>query len=378
MNNFDSRIASTEIVFVNFYADWCPFSNLLAPIFEETANKIEKEFGQAGRVVLGRVDCVKQGSIASRYKVNKYPTLKLFRNGVTVKKEYRGQRSPQALMKYIRNELKNPIQQLHELNEVLKIDVSNRVFIGYMRSNMSKDFDTYQRVAGILKDECSFYVRFGNVSSQSHPSEHDIIEFRPDYAHSIDQNDKFTGNIDNFGELFSWTKTKCENVVRQITFENAEELAEEGLPLLILFHHPSNTDSSSRFKKLVQRELAKERQSINFLTADGLKFSYPLHRVGKSRDDLPIIAIDSFQHMYLFPDAKQMDIPGKLKQFITDFHSGKLHQEYHNGPDPANRTTRKAKGGGVVNQKLPKKHLESAFKKLAPSSSRYSFVRDEL
>jgi endoplasmic reticulum resident protein 44 len=26
--------------------------------------------------------------------------------------------------------------------------------------------------------------------------------------------------------------------------------------------------------------------------------------------------------------------PGLLKQFIADLHSGKLHREFHNGPDP--------------------------------------------
>jgi endoplasmic reticulum resident protein 44 len=30
---------------------------------------------------------------------------------------------------------------------------------------------------------------------------------------------------------------------REITFENAEELTEEGLPFLILFHSPDDTDS---------------------------------------------------------------------------------------------------------------------------------------
>lgn len=27
-------------------------------------------------------------------------------------------------------------------------------------------------------------------------------------------------------------------------------------------------------------------------------------------------------------------IPGKLKQFIQDLYSGKLHREFHFGPDP--------------------------------------------
>ena len=43
--------------------------------------------------------------------------------------------------------------------------------------------------------------------------------------------------------------------------------------------------------------------NMNFLTADGLKFSHPLHHLGKSASDLPVLAIDSFRHMYIFPKA---------------------------------------------------------------------------
>ena len=43
---------------------------------------------------------------------------------------------------------------------------------------------------------------------------------------------------------------------------------------------------------------------INFLTADGIQFAHPLHHLGKSKEDLPLIAIDSFRHMYVFPDIK--------------------------------------------------------------------------
>ena len=27
--------------------------------------------------------------------------------------------------------------------------------------------------------------------------------------------------------------------------------------------------------------------------------------------------------------------PGRLKKFVKDLHSGKLHREFHHGPDPA-------------------------------------------
>lgn len=53
--------ASNELVFINFYADWCHFSNLLSPTFDEAADKIKEKFSQLGQVVVGKVDCDKQG-----------------------------------------------------------------------------------------------------------------------------------------------------------------------------------------------------------------------------------------------------------------------------------------------------------------------------
>lgn len=67
-------------------------------------------------------------------------------------------------------------------------------------------------------------------------------------------------------------------------------------------------------------------ENVNFLTADGERFAHPLHHLGKSAGDLPLIAIDSFRHMYLFPKFKDMYTPGKLKQFLEDLYSGKLHR----------------------------------------------------
>ena len=49
------------------------------------------------------------------------------------------------------------------------------------------------------------------------------------------------------------------------------------------------------------------------MIADGVKFAHPLHHLGKSKEDLPLIAIDSFRHMYLFPKYEDMNVPGKLK-----------------------------------------------------------------
>jgi endoplasmic reticulum resident protein 44 len=45
---------------------------------------------------------------------------------------------------------------------------------------------------------------------------------------------------------------------------------------------------------------------LNCLHADGSKFLHPLTHLGKTMNDLPLIVIDSFKHMFLFPDFKQI------------------------------------------------------------------------
>ena len=115
-------------------------------------------------------------------------------------------------------------------------------------------------------------------------------------------------------------------------------------------------------------------ENINFLTADGLKFAHPLHHLGKSTSDLPLIAIDSFRHMYLFNNFQDIFIPGKLKQFLNDLYTGKLHREFHYGPDTDKNEVPQING----QVRAPTSPPESTFKKLAPSKNRYTLLRDEL
>lgn len=245
--------------------------------------------------------------------------------------------------------------------------------LGYFDRRDQPEYSIFRRAAMNLKDDCQFHVGFGEAVQQMHPPGQPIIVFRPDKDRSNDLDETYMGSLQNFDELHIWASEKCVPLVRQLTFDNAEELTEEGLPFLVLFHASDDKEIIKKFNDIVQRELLGEKQSINFLTADGKQFSHPLHHLGKSESDLPLIAIDSFRHMYMFPNTADMEVPGKLKQFIQDLYSGKLHREFHYGPDAETEQTSENSS-----QKQPTTLPESTFKKLAPSKHRYTLLRDEL
>ncbi|XP_026558150.1 endoplasmic reticulum resident protein 44 isoform X1 [Pseudonaja textilis] len=366
--NIDDVLNNADVALVNFYADWCRFSQMLHPIFEEASNIIKEDFPDKNQIVFARVDCDQYSDIAQRYRISKYPTLKLFRNGMMMKREYRGQRSVTAIADYIRQQKSNPIREVLSLEEINFLDRNKRNIIGYFEQKDSDNYRNFEKVANVLHDDCVFLAAFGSVSKPERFSGDNII-YKPTGENAPDM--VYLGSMTNFDLAYAWTQDKCVPLVREITFENGEELTEEGLPFLILFHMKDDTESLERFQQEVARQLISEKGTINFLHADCDKFRHPLLHIQKSPADCPVIAIDSFRHMYVFSDFNDLAVPGKLKQFVLDLHSGKLHREFHHGPDPTDVAP------GQLLQDIVSSPPESSFQKLAPSGHRYTLLREK-
>jgi len=72
--DFEREIKTTEILLVDFYADWCGPCKKMKPILQKIAR-------EHPNVTLLQVDADKSEDIVNAYKVNEIPTLILFKNG---------------------------------------------------------------------------------------------------------------------------------------------------------------------------------------------------------------------------------------------------------------------------------------------------------
>lgn len=411
-SNYQDTLNNNKLVFINFYADWCMFSQQLTPVFHQAADIINAEYQN---VKLARIDCEVEQQLASQNSVSKYPTIKLFRNGKALRREYRGQRSVEAFRAYIKQQMKPAVVDVLEHKDLV-INPERNSFIGYFDAKDNDAYKTFERLAEQVFETVDCIAGIGQGFDNERVVGENVL-YRPKRS-AGNQDSPYTGSLTNFEVMQQWLNDKANPLVREITFENGEELTEEGLPFLLLFHRPEDTHSVTRFNLAVMRELLAERGSINFLTADGTTFSHPLHHLGKSVSDLPLICIDSFRHMYLFKNFEHVDVPGKLKQFVADLHSGKLHTDFHNPPpDPEEHvqeipheteapTTTQAPppekvevAKGVIKEPIPEEKKlpdkppsspdsvpgsedeqaasnppETIFQKLAPSENRYTLL----
>ncbi|KAH7699896.1 Protein C06A6.5, partial [Aphelenchoides avenae] len=369
------------VVFVAFCADWCPFSRRLKPVFEEAAEKWHRE-NPSSSVVWALVDSVAQADVADKYFVNKYPTMKVFINGELITKEYRSTRSVDALTEFVKQQLQISINEFPSSDYLDKaMDRSKRNVIAYYHCRDCPEYQNFQKAAALLREDCAFWV--GTNEALKAMRENMMIFRDP----GTDDEQKFTGNFADYEYVKQWLTDKCIPIVREVTFENVEELTEEGLPFLIFFRDPTDKEADKFFTELVIRELSDQKGAVNALLADGSKFAHPLKHLGKTKKDLPVLAIDSFQHMFLFPNMSELPQPGKLRQFVLDMHSGKLHKEFHETLDQRIADLQKlaleqqdqeqdgeARPPAAIppGETTPK---ASIFKELKPSAKRYSILQ---
>merc|ERR1712176_1728284 len=111
-----------------------------------------------------------------------------------------------------------------------------------------------------------------------------------------------------------------------------EELTEEGKPFMILFHKKEDTQSLDEYKKVCENEMKEQRSKLTILHADCDQFAHPLWHLGKTVNNCPLIANDSFKHMYTFKDFKDIHKPGKLNQ-IADNSNNNNNKNNDNSED---------------------------------------------
>lgn len=83
-----------------FYAPWCGHCTQMKPAYADASAKLAESKSNGKLAVL---DCTVHSKVQEKFKIQGFPTLKYFENGI-FKNDYSGKRTAEAFIVFMKNE----------------------------------------------------------------------------------------------------------------------------------------------------------------------------------------------------------------------------------------------------------------------------------
>mmetsp|Transcript_20644 Transcript_20644/g.69275 ORF Transcript_20644/g.69275 Transcript_20644/m.69275 type:complete len:470 (-) Transcript_20644:396-1805(-) len=107
VDDFRGVVTGNDLVLVNFYAPWCPWSQRLAPVWEEATDQLShKPYARA--VTMAKVDCTSPDThdLCVKEHVHAFPTVRIYRDRHPHSQEnYVGDRTHGSLLAFMEKNL---------------------------------------------------------------------------------------------------------------------------------------------------------------------------------------------------------------------------------------------------------------------------------
>ncbi|XP_049579194.1 protein disulfide-isomerase A3 [Syngnathus scovelli] len=338
-DDFDSGIQNLDLILVEFYAPWCGHCKRLAPEYEAAATRLK------GIVPLAKVDCTAHSSTCSKFGVNGYPTLKIFRSG-EVSGPYDGPRSADGIVSFLKKQAGPASVELTTEADFEKfIADKDASVVGFFADNSSPAYTEFQNAAKDLREN----YRFAHTSveallkSQGVDGE-GVILFRPPRLSNKfeDGSVKFSGEKCTKNTIKTFIKDSVFGICPHMTDDNKDQL--RGKDLLVAYYdvdYDKNPKGSNYWRNRVMKvakSFLDQGKELRFAVASKQSFSHDLSEFGLdgAQGEVPVVAMRTAGgDKYVMTEEFTRD--GKaLESFLRDYFDGKLKRYLKSEPIPEN------------------------------------------
>ena len=309
-DNFDGYLQKNDVVLVEFYAPWCGHCKKLEPEYDAASEQLGPDEGK-----LAKVDATVEKKVGERFKIQGYPSLKLFRNGNP--SDYEGGRTAASIVGYMRKQSGPAVKELKDASQLKAFiptdEGADPVVVAFAESGSATE--VFINTFG-PKFRDQFTV--GLVTSSAVAADNKmgtIVLFKPfDELQNL-----YEGELQD-DALKAFLVGNSMPAVAEIGPSNYQTYLKRGLPLCWLFLDLGKNDAALGEYKAVAGDF-KEKLSLVYLS--GTKYSQMVTKLGLSGKKYPAMSIEADELHYVF--SEDLDFTAaNLKKFFASYVAGDL------------------------------------------------------
>ncbi|KAF5729503.1 hypothetical protein HS088_TW21G01670 [Tripterygium wilfordii] len=211
---------SNQYVMVQFYAPWCYWSRRLRRAYAEAAMKLK------GEAVLAKVDASAQVLIRDDYKVNGYPTMLFFVNGVYVDTYY-GDRNSDDIVTWVRGKMGSLVYNVTTKEKAERILAAKSMtvlaFVDALEGTYTEELAASSKLhtdVNFYQTSCADIAKMFHIDPQiKSPA---LVVLKKEYGIHNHLDGQFNSRV--ISEFVSSSKRSLENT---FIFEEAPEFRQE-------------------------------------------------------------------------------------------------------------------------------------------------------
>jgi protein disulfide-isomerase A1 len=327
--NFEAAISRFDYLLVDFYAPWCVHCKRLSPELDVAAPVLADSDTP---IVLAKIDADKFTSLASKYDVSGYPTLKFFINGFPT--DYSGPRKADSLVPYLKK-LAGPdvvvLKSNSEVHEFIKASGKKfPIFIGFgVEESLVVDFGKQYKkrawfsVAKEISDEAMVEYDFDKKPA--------LLAIRPEY----NEQDIFYGPFE--GEfLQEFIQQSLLPSCVPIRYETLKLLKDDQRPMVLTIVKDEMEDKSLQLIKTLKAAASGNRDLVfAYVGSKQWEEFVDTFNVGR-KTKLPMIIVWNGDLEYYsvsgLETLNEENLESEITRFVEGYRQGRTIKQSVKGP----------------------------------------------
>jgi len=307
---------------VEFYAPLCGHCKALAPEYDAASLMLKDQAS------LAKVDCTLHRELCSKYEVQGFPTIKLFRNDDSEPTDYDAPRKADAIKKFMLQQKQPAYTEPKTQEEIDKLAASEFAVIGFISADDKEATEAFISIAKALRTEYEFALVSDAALSGSAKRPTATI-----YRKFDEPQVQFSAAEFNKDTLVDFIIDNAFPLFGTIGPDNYQKYVERGYPLAWFFLDMEKDQAVMDMAVAVAKDF---KSSISFVKLDGVKWADHAKTFGLS-GATPGIVIEDRENRknYVFSGEPTAEL---LRKYVSGFSDHSLAPTVKSQEPPADNT----------------------------------------